>query len=77
MGADILRPVEAFAQSGIVDMIRHHHEKFNGTGYPSGLKGDAIPMGSRIIALADSLSAMLRNRLYCPARGFDEALRNY
>jgi putative nucleotidyltransferase with HDIG domain len=74
MGADILRPVEALSQNGIVDMVRHHHERFDGSGYPSGLKGEEIPLGARIIALADSLSAILQNRPYRKARGFDEAM---
>lgn len=74
IGADILRPVEAIAQSGIVDMVRHHHERFDGKGYPSGLKGDAIPLGSRIIALADTLSAILQNRPYRPAGDYEAAV---
>lgn len=74
MGADILRPVEALSQMGIVDMVRHHHERFDGKGYPAGLKGEYIPLGARIIALADTLSAILQNRPYRPARGFDEAV---
>ena len=74
MGADILRPVEALSQNGIVDMVRHHHERFDGSGYPSGLTGEEIPLGARIIALADSLSAILQNRPYRKARGFDEAM---
>lgn len=72
-GADILRPVQALEKSGIVDMVRHHHERFDGKGYPSGLKGEAIPLGARIIALADTLSAILQNRPYRPARDFDVA----
>ena len=74
IGADILRPVEAIAQSGIVDMVRHHHERFDGKGYPSGLKGEAIPLGARIIALADTLSAILQNRPYRPAGDYEAAV---
>ncbi len=74
IGADILRPVEALADNGIVDMVRHHHERFDGKGYPCRLKGEAIPLGARIIALADTLSAMLQNRPYRPAREFEEAV---
>lgn len=73
IGADILRPVEALEETGIVDMVRHHHERFDGNGYPSMLKGEAIPLGSRIIALADSLSAILQNRPYRKARDFETA----
>lgn len=73
-GANILRPVEALAKSGIVDMVRHHHERFDGKGYPGGLKGEAIPRGARIIALADTLSAILQNRPYRPAKDFEMAV---
>jgi len=74
IGAEILRPVSFFSQNGIVDMVRHHHERYDGTGYPSGLKGVDIPLGARIIALADSLSAILQNRPYRQARSFNEAV---
>ncbi|MCG8633060.1 MAG: HD domain-containing protein [Desulfobacterales bacterium] len=74
IGADILKPVEALADSGIVDLVRHHHERFDGQGYPCRLKGETIPLGARIIALADALSAILQNRPYRPARKFEEAV---
>ncbi|MCG8686862.1 MAG: HD-GYP domain-containing protein [Desulfobacterales bacterium] len=74
VGADILRPVEALAESGIVDMVRYHHERFDGKGYPCGLEGEAIPLGARIIALADTLSAILQNRPYRPAQDFEDAV---
>ena len=73
-GANILRPVVSLLENGIVDMGRHHHERYDGKGYPCGLKGEAIPLGARIIALADSLSAILQNRPYRPARNFDDAM---
>ena len=73
-GADILRPVESLLKNGVVDMVRHHHERFDGNGYPSGLKGCDIPLGARIIALADTLSAILQNRLYRSSRCFDQAV---
>ncbi|MEX2285168.1 MAG: HD domain-containing phosphohydrolase [Gemmatimonadota bacterium] len=44
------------------DAVRHHHERFDGDGYPDGLKGDAIPLGARIVAVADSFSAMISAR---------------
>ena len=74
IGAEILRPVSFFFQNGIVDMVRHHHERYDGTGYPSGLKGPDIPLGARIITLADSLSAILQDRPYRPARTFNSAV---
>lgn len=72
-GADILRPVAALNNLGVVDMVLSHHERYDGAGYPHGLKGLAIPLGARIIALADSLSAMLQDRPYRKARTFDAA----
>ena len=48
--------------------IRHHHERPDGSGYPSGLAGDAIPDGARIIAMADAFDAMTSERPYQPAR---------
>lgn len=74
-GADILRPVAALKSLGVVDMVLHHHERFDGDGYPHRLKGDAIPLGARIITLADSLSAMLQNRPYRCSRSYDAAHR--
>jgi putative nucleotidyltransferase with HDIG domain len=45
-------------------MIKHHHENFNGTGYPDGLAGDQIPLGARIIMIADTIDAMTTDRPY-------------
>jgi diguanylate cyclase (GGDEF)-like protein len=49
--------------------ILHHHERVDGTGYPSGLEGDAIPLESRILAVADAYQAMIADRVYRPALG--------
>ena len=75
IGADILRPVRLLADTGIPEMILHHHERFDGTGYPRGLAGERIPLGARIITVADSLSAMLQSRPYRPGMTFEEACR--
>lgn len=76
IGAEIMTPVVHFAgKNGIVRMIRHHHERYDGTGYPDGLKGRDIPLGARIIAVADSLSAMLQQRPYREAMSYDQALQ--
>jgi len=48
----------------VVPLIRHHHENWDGTGYPDGLKGEAIPLGSRIIMFADTIDAMTTDRPY-------------
>jgi putative nucleotidyltransferase with HDIG domain len=57
-----------------VPAIRHHHERFDGTGYPQGLRGEEIPLGARIIHVADALDSMLTTRTYRPARPAHEAL---
>jgi diguanylate cyclase (GGDEF)-like protein/putative nucleotidyltransferase with HDIG domain len=57
-----------------VPAIRHHHERFDGTGYPQRLKGEEIPLGARIIHVADALDSMLTTRIYRAARSVDEAL---
>jgi HD-GYP domain-containing protein (c-di-GMP phosphodiesterase class II) len=72
IGADIIAPVEGLHH--IAPLIRHHHEKFDGSGYPNGLKGDAIPLGSRIIAVADAFEAMVADRIYRPSLGLTKAM---
>jgi len=57
-----------------VPAIRHHHERFDGAGYPDGLKGEEIPLGARIIHVADALDSMLTTRIYRAARPAAEAL---
>ncbi len=75
IGADIVRPVKAMAGSGgIAQIILHHHERHDGSGYPAGLAGQDIPLGARIIAVADSLSAMMQERPYKPPKGLAESL---
>lgn len=65
VGADIVSKLEAYRPS--VDIIRHHHERWDGSGYPEGLVGERIPLGSRIIAVADAFDAMTSDRVYRPA----------
>ncbi len=57
-----------------VPAIRHHHERFDGHGYPDGLASEEIPLGARIIHVADALDSMLTTRVYRPARPAHEAL---
>ena len=57
-----------------VPAIRHHHERFDGAGYPDGLKGEEIPLGARIIHVADAFDSMLTTRVYRPARPAHEAM---
>jgi HD-GYP domain-containing protein (c-di-GMP phosphodiesterase class II) len=58
-----------------VTIVRHHHEKWNGQGYPDGLARTAIPLGARVIAVADTLDALTATRAYHGARSIAEALR--
>jgi HD-GYP domain-containing protein (c-di-GMP phosphodiesterase class II) len=53
----------------------HHHESYNGAGYPAGLKGDEIPIGSRIVAVIDAYDAMISNRCYRRGLPHEEAVR--
>src|SRR5205085_6763520 len=59
--------------SDAVPAIRHHHERFDGQGYPDGLGGEDIPLGARIIHVADAFDSMLTTRVYRPARPAHEA----
>lgn len=58
----------------IASLIYHHHEHFDGSGYPDGIGGDAIPLGSRIIAVVDAFDAMTNDRPYRTALPFEEAI---
>jgi putative nucleotidyltransferase with HDIG domain len=61
-GAQILRPLQILRP--VVPIIMHHHEKYDGTGYPSKLKKGQIPLGARIMAVADAFEAMVYGRPY-------------
>jgi putative nucleotidyltransferase with HDIG domain len=75
IGARIVAPVKIFkGKNSIQDIILHHHERYDGKGYPRGIKGEKIPFGARIIAVADSLSAMLQDRPYRKGMSFDDAV---
>jgi len=58
----------------VVAAVRHHHERFGGGGYPSGLKAEEIPLLARIVAISESFDAMLQPRTYRPARSVSTAL---
>ena len=62
IAADILRPVHTL--NAIIPLILHHHERWDGKGYPDGLKGEEIPLGARIVAIADVYQALISNRPY-------------
>lgn len=72
LGADTLAEAARHSRSGTfltmaVDIARHHHERFDGRGYPDGLEGHAIPLPARIVALADVFDALTSRRVYKPA----------
>ena len=64
-GYEILRKIDDFKEIAI--LVRHHHERWGARGYPDGLSGHDIPPGSRVIAVADSIDAMMSSRSYRPA----------
>lgn len=68
MGEEIMRATELDGAESVALAIRHHHEYFDGRGYPDSLKGEAIPLFSRIISIVDSYDAMAETRSYHQAR---------
>jgi HD-GYP domain-containing protein (c-di-GMP phosphodiesterase class II) len=66
-GVSILQGGERF--KNIVPMVRHHHERVDGRGYPDGLKNDEIPVGAKILHVAESFDSMTTDRPYRPALG--------
>ena len=62
IGADMI--VQHSALQEVAPLVRHHHERWDGTGYPAGLKGDVIPFGARILSVADSFDTITGARLY-------------
>ena len=71
VGAEILRDVDFIGEGKLV--VRHHHERWDGTGYPDGLAGDEIPLAARVFAVADTLDALTTDRPYRPASGWEQA----
>ena len=72
-GAEVLSHLVAYQE--VADIVRYHHERLDGSGYPAGLRGDTIPELSKILAVADSYHAMTSNRPYREARSSFEALK--
>jgi len=73
VGAQIVEKMEFL--TGAIDIVRHHHESWNGKGYPDGLAGENIPLTARIVTVADSFDAMTTDRPYRKALTFAEAVR--
>ncbi|HIW82826.1 MAG TPA: response regulator [Candidatus Dorea gallistercoris] len=78
-GAKILEKIPQMKNHGAFtyahDIARHHHERWDGSGYPDGLKGDEITIWSQIVSLADVYDALVSKRVYKEAYGFEEAVR--
>ncbi|MFN2435919.1 MAG: HD-GYP domain-containing protein [Desulfotignum sp.] len=72
LGADILLPLTFFSE--IAPMIRHHHERFDGTGYPDRIKGEKIPLGARILAVCDVFETMTAGRPGMPPKDLPSAI---
>jgi HD-GYP domain-containing protein (c-di-GMP phosphodiesterase class II) len=70
-GAEI---VSTLGDPELTAMVRHHHERLDGTGYPDGLAGEEIPLGARIIAVADTFDAITSTRPYRPASTHEAAM---
>jgi HD-GYP domain-containing protein (c-di-GMP phosphodiesterase class II) len=71
-GENILRPVGSLAR--LCPIVRHHHERYDGKGYPDGLKGEEIPLAARILSVADCFDAMISARAYKPSRTREDAM---
>ena len=71
-GAEILHSIPLLRRHAVA--VRHHHERFDGSGYPDGLRGSDIPLAARVIAVADTFDALSSNRSYRPATTLDKAL---
>ncbi|MCB2293506.1 HD domain-containing protein [Clostridium algoriphilum] len=73
IGANVIDKIEGFSE--ISTIIRHHHERWDGAGYPDGLKGNEIPFGSQIISIADTFDAITSDRVYRKGRSEDIAIK--
>jgi len=73
IGAEIVEKMEFL--SGVAEIVKHHHESFDGRGYPDGLRGEDIPLGARIVTVADAFDAMTTDRSYRKALSTDQAIQ--
>jgi HD-GYP domain-containing protein (c-di-GMP phosphodiesterase class II) len=71
IGWEILRDIDFLGDAKLV--VRHHHERWDGAGYPDGLGGEEIPPAARLFAVADTLDALTTDRPYRPAGAFADA----
>jgi diguanylate cyclase (GGDEF)-like protein/putative nucleotidyltransferase with HDIG domain len=68
------RMLDSLGVDPVADLVLHHHERWDGAGYPEGLRGDEIPLGARIIFVTDAYDAMTSDRIYRPKRASQAAL---
>lgn len=68
------RMLDSLGVDPVADIVLHHHERWDGAGYPDGLRGEAIPLGARIIFVADAYDAMTSDRIYRSKRSSSAAL---
>jgi len=71
IGFEIVRGIEFLADAA--QIVRHHHERYDGAGYPDGLAGEEIPLAARIFSVADALDAMTTDRPYRPGFPLEQA----
>ena len=74
IGERIVRAIADQRADRLAEIVRHHHENFDGTGYPDGLRGTAIPLFARIVSLTDNYDAMAAPRPYHPGRTHHEII---
>jgi putative nucleotidyltransferase with HDIG domain len=72
IGARILEPIETYRE--VIPLVHQHHERYDGAGYPNGLRGEAIHLGARILTVADVFDAMLSNRPYRIGLSLDDVV---
>lgn len=70
-GAKILEPLTGFKE--VANVVLHHHENYDGSGYPSGLKGEAIPLEARIVSVVDAFHAIVSKRCYSKGKPIEVA----
>lgn len=74
IGYKTMEHISTFKENGVLDMVLYHHERYDGGGYPHGLKGEEIPLLARILGIADSFDAMTSKRVYRDKLDFNTVL---
>jgi putative nucleotidyltransferase with HDIG domain len=75
IGYEILKHISSFRKNGVLDMVLYHHERYDGKGYPYGLKGEEIPLVARIMSVADSFDAMTSKHVYRNALDLEHVIK--